>query len=77
MKLSRGSLLIVLIAIIIMLIGVVQVIARARCSSFKGDGDRPKARISSSPKVQSEPLSFEFQLSGSKFRVGEVESPGT
>ncbi|HUV05965.1 MAG TPA: hypothetical protein VMX94_12785 [Armatimonadota bacterium] len=77
MKLSRGSLLIVLIAIIIMLIGVVQVIARARCSSFKGEGHRPKARVSSSLKVQSEPSASEFQVSGSKFQVNEVESRAT
>jgi len=72
MKLSRGSLLVVLIAIIILLIGVVQVIARGKCNSFREESRRTKVRISSSLKALPEPSGFEFQVSSSKFQVGEV-----
>jgi len=42
MKLSRGALFVVLIALLILLIGVVQVIARVKCDSFEKESCRPR-----------------------------------
>ncbi|MCX6375616.1 MAG: hypothetical protein NTU88_06210 [Armatimonadetes bacterium] len=46
MKLSRGSLIVILIALIILLVGVVQVIARGICDSRANSSVIPRTRVS-------------------------------
>lgn len=47
MKLSRGSLIVIVIALIVLLVGVVQVIARGICESHTNSSVIPGARVSS------------------------------
>ena len=46
MKLSRGSLIVILIALIVLLVGVVQVIARGICESHTNSSVIPRTRVS-------------------------------
>ena len=46
MKLSRGSLIVITIALIVLLVGVVQVIARGICDSRTNPSVIPQTRVS-------------------------------